>query len=235
VSSSRPLTGTAPPPESPRTPGRRIRGLDAEQRRQQRRQQLLDAALELIAANGYSNTSIEQICQAAYVGTKGFYEIFDSKEACYVDLLRRIAETSGTTMVEAMRTAPSDEHLATPILVATFAHSLVDDSRVAVVTFGEASGVSRAIEVQRRANRRWAAQLVESIWSQYDESAGARRTQPSRPTNRHRMAIGAVGGMFDLIADWLLDANPTDDADIQRLIDDLTAFFQIVRAGLDAL
>ena len=58
---------------------RTIRGLDAEERRAQRRAQLLDAALELFAANGYLNTSIEQLCQAAYVGTKAFYEVFDSR------------------------------------------------------------------------------------------------------------------------------------------------------------
>lgn len=39
--------------------GRRIRGLDAEQRRAQRRAQLLTAAFDLFARDGYVNTSIE--------------------------------------------------------------------------------------------------------------------------------------------------------------------------------
>ena len=36
------------------------------------------------------------------------------------------------------------------------------------------------------------------------------------------MAIGVIGGMFDLVADWLLDADPGDPAAVQRLITDLT-------------
>src|SRR6266508_4521605 len=74
-----------------RTGGRRIRGLDAHQRQARRRADLLEATLELVATKGYANTSIEQICQTAFVGTKSFYEIFDSKEACY---LAHIEETS---------------------------------------------------------------------------------------------------------------------------------------------
>ena len=46
------------------------------------------------------------------------------------------------------------------------------------------------------------------------------------------MAIGVIGGMFDLIADWLLDADPAQSADIEGLIAQLTDFFQMVRYGL---
>ena len=60
--------------------GRRVRGLDADQRRKQRRDQLLATTLDLLAAKGYQSVSIEQICQTAYVSTKSFYELFDSKD-----------------------------------------------------------------------------------------------------------------------------------------------------------
>ena len=53
------------------TTSRRIRGLDAEQRRDQRRRQLLESALELFAGQGYQNTSIEQICQHVMIIAKG--------------------------------------------------------------------------------------------------------------------------------------------------------------------
>ena len=71
---------------------RTIRGLDAEQRRAERREQLLDAALKLFAANGYLGTSIEQICSTAYIGTKSFYELFSSREECYLALLQRTSQ-----------------------------------------------------------------------------------------------------------------------------------------------
>lgn len=200
--------------------GRRIRGLDAEQRRAQRQDDLLAAALDLFAAAGYPNTSIEQICQAAFVGTKGFYEIFDSKEACYLALLRQVSTTIEARMVETLRTLPEVEPAATEALLSTFAHALVDDPRFAKVTFGQAGGISAAVERQRRENRRWAADFLTSVWQRY----GA----PADPS-LYRVAIGVIGGLFDLVADWMLDPAEPDS-----LIADLTVFYQAVRRGLPA-
>jgi AcrR family transcriptional regulator len=210
---------------------RRIKGLDADERRAQRRSQLLDAALDLFAANGYLNTSIEQLCQSAYVGTKAFYEVFDSREDCYIALLKEITERLADRMVGVLAQAPEDERAASRLLVSAFAHALVDDPRVARVTFGRGSAVSPDVERQRRLNRRWAASFIESIWRRYgiigSDVAGL-------DVDPHRMAIGVIGGMFDLIADWLLDNDPTNPDHLAALVSDLTDFYQVIQAGLRA-
>lgn len=209
--------------------GRRIRGLDATERRAQRREQLLDAALELFARDGYQNVSIEQLCQAAYVGTKAFYELFDSREDCYIALLQRISEQIEAEMTAALREAPADADKASELLVTALVHALVDDPRRAKVTFGEAAAVSRDVERQRRLNRRWAATFVESVWKQYGAIPARRRRGAPDP---HRMAIGTIGGMFDLVADWLLDADPSDPAAVKTLTADLLAFYTLLRTAL---
>ena len=208
---------------------RRIKGLDADERRAQRRAQLLDAALELFAANGYLNTSIEQLCQSAYVGTKAFYEVFESREDCYIALLRQITEQLSERMVEVLAHAPDNEREASGMLVSAFAHGLVDDPRVARVTFGRGSAVSPAVERQRRLNRRWAASFLEQIWRRYGVIGDGRPH-----VDPHRMAIGVIGGMFDLIADWLLDSDPANPDHLAALITDLTDFYQMIQAGLRA-
>jgi AcrR family transcriptional regulator len=205
------------------TRGRRIKGLDAEQRRAQRQDDLLAAALDLFADNGYPNTSIEQICQAAYVGTKGFYEIFDSKEACYLALFRQVSAAIEASMVEALKHTPDDEAAASGVLLTAFAHALVDDPRYAKVTFGQAGGISAAVERQRRENRRWAAGFITSVWQ---------RSDPATDPMVEWVAIGAIGGLFDLVADWMLDADPADPASRDSLVAGLTAFYRVVRAGL---
>jgi AcrR family transcriptional regulator len=211
---------------------RRIKGLDADERRAQRRTQLLDAALDLFAANGYLNTSIEQLCQSAYVGTKAFYEVFESREDCYIALLRQITERLSERMVGVLAQAPEDEREASRLLVSAFAHALVDDPRVARVTFGRGSAVSPDVERQRRLNRRWAASFIESIWRRYgiigSDDAGL-------DVDPHRMAIGVIGGMFDLIADWLLDSDPANPDHLAALTTDLTDFYQTIQAGLRSL
>jgi len=50
----------------------------------------------------------------------------------------------------------------------------------------------------------------------------------------HRIAIGAIGGLFDLIADWLHDSDPAATPDVATLIADLTAFHRVVCAGIVA-
>lgn len=210
---------------------RTIRGLDAEQRRAERREQLLDAALKLFAENGYLGTSIEQICSTAYIGTKSFYEVFTNREDCYLALLRRTSERLQEQMAAVAAEASGNERQDAPRLLATFVHALVDDPRLAKVTFGMAAGISETVERQRRANRRWAAGFLEQLWDHYDgKPAGP--DAADQQALRHAVAIGLVGGLFDLISDWLLDANPADKDQVETLTDDLTAFYITLRRGL---
>jgi AcrR family transcriptional regulator len=208
---------------------RTIRGLDAGQRRAERREQLLDAALKLFAANGYLGTSIEQICSTAFIGTKSFYELFASREECYLALLRRTSERLEERVAGVAAEASGNERQEAPKLLAVFVHALVDDPRVTKVTFGMASGISEAVERQRRTNRRWAAGFLVQLWDRYD---GPQHEE--QQAVRHSVAIGLVGGMFDLISDWLLDADLADPTQIETLIDDLTTFYITVRRGISS-
>jgi AcrR family transcriptional regulator len=204
--------------------GRRIRGLDATERQAQRRRQLLDAALELFASKGYANTAIEQICQTAFVGTKAFYELFDGKESCYLALLDEVTLEMSERMVAALDAAPGDERAATRDLLAAFVGAVVDDPRRARATFGQAGGISPAVEAKRRANRRWAAEFVESVWARYGVDGDG--------LDLHHVAVGLVGGLFDLVIDWLDDAD--DEADTGPLVQRLGDFYDSVRRGVAA-
>ncbi|GAB08541.1 putative TetR family transcriptional regulator [Gordonia araii NBRC 100433] len=208
-----------------RARGRRIRGLDAAERADQRRDLLLDAALELFARDEYANTAIEALCQHAYVGNKAFYEHFSTKEACYLELLQRNTGTIMATVTAAFGEASDDEAEGTAAILSAFAHALVDDPRVAAVTFGQASGISPTIERQRRANRRQAAALVLEIWRKYGG------TPPG--DGAESLAVAVVGGLFDQISDTLdrTDCAPSAD-DVAELITAMTEFALTVRAGM---
>ena len=206
-----------------------IRGLDADQRRAHRREQLLTAAFELIARDGYANTSIEQICQTAYVGTKAFYEAFDSKEDCYVVLLRQVAERTEALAVEALEQASeiTDDELER-LLVSVFVHALVDDPRVAVIAFGECAGISPRVERVRRENRNWTASFIEDFWRQGSSLPS------SLAVDYHALAISTVGGLFEGVADWLHPPGGGPRASVDDLIASLTRFVSVVRIGIAA-
>ncbi len=60
-----------------------------QQRSQNTRNQLLDAALSSFAARGYAAASVDDICQAAGVSKGAFYHHFASKQALFLALLYR--------------------------------------------------------------------------------------------------------------------------------------------------
>jgi AcrR family transcriptional regulator len=205
---------------------RRIRGLDAEQRRQQRRDALLTAGLDLFASQGFINTTIEQLCQHAYVGTKAFYETFASREDLYAALLGGISNRVLGDIAQLAADHPDlDEDVLLPLLLSAFAHAFVDDVRYAKVTFGEGSAITPEAERQRRGNRRAAASFVESLWQRY---------APAPVEAGHGIAIGVIGGLFDIVADWVLDLEAPEPAaeEIDLLVSRLLTFYRAVRHGM---
>lgn len=215
------ILGSVTTSEEGRPRPRRIGGLDAEERRARRRDLVLDAALGLFAERGYQSTSIELICQTANVSTKSFYELFDGREACYLALYRRTSACFRDRVGAAYVQVPDDEIAAARYLLDCFIAVLMEDPRQAQVTFGMSRAISQNVEHARRDNRRWAATFIDAMWRRNGVEG-----------NHHRIAVAFIGGSFDVIADWLLDADLSDLRAQLSLVDDLTAFYTAVRQGV---
>jgi AcrR family transcriptional regulator len=63
-----------------------------QQRAEETRMRILDAALEAFARYGYDGTSVSKICRRARVTKGGFYHHFPSKQAIFLELLERWLE-----------------------------------------------------------------------------------------------------------------------------------------------
>jgi AcrR family transcriptional regulator len=72
--------------------------LTREESRDQTRQRLLDAAQKLIAQQGLTGTSVEDIAEAAGYTRGAFYSNFASKRDLFIELLRRDHEQSNDRM-----------------------------------------------------------------------------------------------------------------------------------------
>ncbi|HMJ15220.1 MAG TPA: TetR/AcrR family transcriptional regulator, partial [Polyangiaceae bacterium] len=71
-------------------------GRAPEERKQDRRERLLEAGLDLFGTIGYTQTSIERLCARAGVTTRHFYEEFGSRES----LLKAVYDqVIGRTMI----------------------------------------------------------------------------------------------------------------------------------------
>ena len=70
----------------------------AEERRRERRAQLLAAATRVIAERGYANTSVDDVIKAAGASRGTFYLYFESRDALFAELLDDFLGKLGSTV-----------------------------------------------------------------------------------------------------------------------------------------
>lgn len=110
------------------------------------REQILDAAQRLFAAQGFSGTTIKQIGKAAGVNTALLYYYFGDKEGLYHSVLQRLvsglvsrtlvrlhAEASPTMKIRGFIEAQVDTFMAYPELPRLFMREMLDHDAVHAV------------------------------------------------------------------------------------------------------
>lgn len=83
--------------------------------REQTRERLLDAALELFAEKGVLAATVEEICERAGFTRGAFYSNFDSKDDLCIAAIQRYADEYGNTVRSALATVPSQLDPDTPL------------------------------------------------------------------------------------------------------------------------
>jgi AcrR family transcriptional regulator len=193
---------------------RRYRGITAAERHAQRREQLLDAGLEVFGTEGYASSSVRSICSEASLNSRYFYESF----ACKEDLLLAVYERVILEIIVAVRDATSQqatlESQARAGLKAGWT-ILTDDRRRARVVALEVVGVSERLERLRRERRHAFADLVvQNALSMF-------------PDVRLRLdsvliARALMGGVVEILVDWI---NGDIDVSADEIAEHFTRLF----------
>src|ERR1700743_2849998 len=185
------MTGTAPAAR------RDYGGRTAPQRRAERRQRLMTAALELFGTEGYPATSIERLCARANVSTRNFYEEFASREALLLALHDQITQKAFDAV-----TAPLGEVLDGPTSVRldraidAYIGTTSSDPRWTRIAYVEVVGVSAAVERHRLAWRAKLAQLIES-----EATLPAQRGEAAQ-RDYSLTATAFIGAVNELVYHW---------------------------------
>ncbi|MCK1820027.1 TetR/AcrR family transcriptional regulator [Streptomyces sp. XM83C] len=197
-----------------RAPTGRYGGRSAAERKAERRERFLTAALELFGgAPGYRATTIAALSEAAGLSTRQFYEEFRTLEDVLAALHLQVNDASEQAVRAAFEAAaglPLVERVTA--FFRAYADSVTADPRRIRITFVEIVGVSPRLEEQRLARR---ARWVDLICGAAREAA-ARGEAADRDYRLAATAfIGSVNGLLhDWSAGWV-------DATLDEVVDEL--------------
>ncbi|MET8427174.1 TetR/AcrR family transcriptional regulator [Nocardia sp. NPDC004860] len=180
--------------------GRQYGGRAVTERKAERRQRFLDAAIQIFGERGYANCSLADVCAAAGLSKRQFYEEFQTREDVLVAAYDQIQDQAGAalaTALSAMGPDPDPTDTVTRALSA-FLGSIGADPHRAKVAFVEVVGVSERMEQHRRDRRHaWVATLYLAV----EPLAGSGARVRGAGELAGSALIGAING---LAHEWLL-------------------------------
>lgn len=179
-------------------------GKPVADRRAERRARFHDAALTVFAEKSYAKASITDLCAAAGLSRRQFYEEYDSREALLVAVYDAVQDDARDAVVAALAAANTQD-LRELISAATTAYvgAIGSDVRRAKLAFVEIVGVSEAVEQHRNERRtRW-AELIEAA------AASALGPDVAPPGGWRFAAVGYIAAVNGLVHEWSgLDPQP---------------------------
>lgn len=200
-------------------PRRGYGGRSAEQLQRERRERLLEAALELFAERGYAGAPIEIICARARVTTRHFYEAFTGREALLLELHRQIVSETRRAVSAVLESAQGDISQRLRAAVDAFVRRYTDDPRRARVVYVEMAGVHLGSSELRRALVEEYTDVLKRFASAL---AGARSLQP---VDYRLGALLLIGGISEILVDWL---NSSPRPDPKLIVDQLVGFIGLL-------
>lgn len=179
----------------------------AASKRDIRRQQVLDAALDVFARDGYGNAAVDDIARASATSKGGVYFHFPSKQALFLALLD---EASGLLLGRVQRAMEAE-----PDPLAKGDAAL----RAALSTFGKNRTLARLLLVEalgagKEFNARLTAlhsDFAELIARHLDEAVAA----GALPPHDTRLAgIAWFGAVNQVVTRWVLTGEPRNLDDV---------------------
>ena len=215
----------SPAPRGGRPPARAGRGKAPSPRGKrtykpagERREELLDCALEAFAERGYHRTSIADVCARAGVGRATLYQYFADKRELLVALADRIA-TRVLAVYEAQPPPkfvpgfrPTDEQVLRfmEARFATMLGAVFENAATARLVLQAGRGADGVVDgILRRVDE----VVLTSIESQL---RAAKEAGMIRPLDEHFVARFFLGGFEKVVMSYLDEDRPLDVAEIAR-------------------
>ncbi|WP_280458158.1 TetR/AcrR family transcriptional regulator [Nocardia carnea] len=201
---------------------RSYRGASADQRRAERRERLIEAAIEVFGTAGYRGATIESVSSEAGLIKRYFYESFDDLESLLCAVYEPIVQELRDEVIGRAAQAATVSGLVTAALTG-FLDFTARDTRKSRIHLVEVLGVSPRVDaIYREAGRDFATALAGLIV--------ARLPGPLPQSQQMILGSTVVGAGLHLATQWFLDDfHPPGES----LIADASSVFTVLLAGLD--
>jgi len=176
-------------PESP--PARAYRGISPEERRAQRRSQLIAAAVDVYGERGYRQATVKAVCSAAGLTERYFYESFENSEALLIACFNAVTYSVYQEISAAAQAAGRSRTARARAMLHTYFGALKREPRSARVFLVEIRGVSRAVDEAFDAALRVIGRGV------------AAAVAPPDAQDDELLQAGVVGGVIHIALRWI--------------------------------
>lgn len=134
-----PLSETNPNPIKKAAKERQFKGLSLAERKQARREKLIEAGIQAYGTHGFFSVTVKDICNQAKLTERYFYESFQKSEQLFQTIFLEQIEILQSTMMQAIvQASPDPRKMVTAGLSALF-NLLKNDPRLARIIYIDAT------------------------------------------------------------------------------------------------
>jgi AcrR family transcriptional regulator len=179
------------PPES--IPARPYRGIPQDERRAQRRTQLITAGIAVYGERGFRQATVKAVCEAAGLTERYFYESFANSEELLIACFNAVTYAVLEEILAAARVAGPDAEVRSRAMLHAYFAALQREPRSARVFLVEIRGVSRAVDKAFDAALRAIGEAIGRIVDAPEMAADP------------LLQAGIVGGVIHIALRWIED------------------------------
>lgn len=190
------------PPEP--TPARPYRGIPQDERRAQRRSQLMMAGIAVYGERGYRQATVKAVCEAAGLTERYFYESFANSEELLIACFNAVTYTVLEDILAAAKQAGRGRAARSRAMLNAYFAALQREPRSARVFLVEIRGVSRAVD-----------KAFDTALRVIGEQIGQTVAPPTTASDPLLQA-GIVGGVMHIALRWIEDGYTPE---IERVTD----------------
>jgi AcrR family transcriptional regulator len=179
---------------SPSLADRRYRGSSAEERRAQRREQFIRAAIQVYGEQGYRKATVKAVCEAAGLTERYFYESFSKSEELLVASFRAVMQFLLGELEKAGAGTKGGSMERTRAMLTAYYEALQAHPESARVFLVEISGVSPAVDQALEASLREFSGLLARTLDPHGKS---------RASDEPLLRAGVIGGVIHIALSWI--------------------------------